>query len=141
MQIFSPHSNFIDISNCLDNKRLNKQKIEIFQIINCIVKGDGAKGWRHHPAVKMARGHEHFFINYGLEIAHECIRRGFKDTMIPKIAALKEHFSPQTVKVPKYWSNEKFHASHRAALLAKKYDWYSKFGWKEEAKIDYFWPI
>ena len=25
-------------------------------------------------------------------------------------------------------------------LLAKNYEWYKKFGWREEPKIEYYWP-
>jgi hypothetical protein len=29
---------------------------------------------------------------------------------------------------------------HRAALLAKDPAWYGQYGWKEEPKIEYWWP-
>lgn len=140
MQIFSPFCSFIDISNHLDNRRLNKQKVEIYQILNCISLGDNAKGWKNHPAVKMARGHELFFIDYALEIADSCLRIGYKDTLIPKIKAFRGVFKGE-YKIPFYWGDERFHSSHRAALLAKDYNYYSKFGWKESPIVNYVWPV
>ena len=112
MQIFSPVADFQEIANCLDNKRLNKQKIEIFQILNCISLGENARGWKNHPAVKMARGYEQFFIEYALIIANKCLANGWKDTMIPRILNLKGKFSNQYI-IPPYWGDEKFHLSHK----------------------------
>lgn len=140
MQIFSPYRSFIDISNCLDKRRLNKQKIEIYQILNCISLGDKAKGWKNHPAVKMAHGYELFFIDYALEIADSCLRIGYKDTLIPKIKVFREIFKGE-YKKPFYWGNEKFHSSHRSNLLRKDPIYYGKFGWKEDNTQEYFWPI
>jgi hypothetical protein len=44
-------------------------------------------------------------------------------------------------ELPVWWSNEDFYSSHRSALLYKNYGWYSQFGWKEEPKLDYIWPV
>lgn len=140
MQIFSPLTNFKDIARCLDGKRLNKQKLEIYQILKCISLGNEAKGWKNHPAVRMARNYEQFFIDYAICIANECLARNYKDTLIPKIEAFRVVFS-QEYKTPPYWSNEDFHASHRAALLAKNHEWYSRYNWVEKPLIRYYWPI
>jgi hypothetical protein len=140
MQIFSPYSDFEKIAKCLDGKRLNKQKVEIYQILNCISLGDKAKGWKNHPAVRMAKNYEQFFISYALAIANECLARGYKDTLIPKIEAFKLVFN-QEYKVPPYWGNEKFHASHRSNLLRKDPIFYGKYNWTEPSDLPYFWPV
>ncbi len=44
-------------------------------------------------------------------------------------------------ELPVWWNNEEFYASHRSALLFKNYEHYSKFGWKENPKYDYVWPV
>jgi len=41
---------------------------------------------------------------------------------------------------PPWFGNEDFHRSHRAALLAKDPEWYSRFGWKEKPNIEYVRP-
>ncbi len=156
----------IDISNCLDSRRLNKQKIEIFQILNCLCIGKyqhretiihewkpcdnetynnspkinvRKTPWYNHPATQAVKNYELFFIDYALEIADSCLRLGYKDTLIPKIKAFKEIFSGE-YKKPWYWGNEKFHSSHRAALLFKNFEYYSKFGWGEIPIMNYWWP-
>lgn len=140
MQIFCPYADFTKTAIALDGKRLNKQKVELYQILNTISRGDAAKGWKNHPAVKMARGYERFFIEYGLSIAMECLNRNYKDTLIPKIEHFKSIFDAQ-YKIPHYWGDERLHSSHRSALLFKNYEHYSQFGWTETPKIDYHWAV
>ena len=41
--------------------------------------------------------------------------------------------------MPDWLGNKKFHASHRANLLRKDYEYYSKFGWGENPKSPYVW--
>ena len=39
-----------------------------------------------------------------------------------------------------YWlGKEEFHSSHRANLLRKDYEFYSKYKWKENPKSHYVW--
>jgi hypothetical protein len=139
IQVFSPYPSFIDISNCLDKRRLFKQKVEIYQIFNCIALGDKAKGWKNHPAVSMVRGYELFFIDYGLEIANSCSQLGYKDTLIPKIKAFKDVFQGE-YKKPWYWGNEKFHLSHKSNLIRKFPEHYRKFWPDVPDNLPYFWP-
>ena len=38
------------------------------------------------------------------------------------------------------WLGDKrFHASHRANLLRKDFEWYSQFGWTENLESPYLW--
>ena len=56
MQTFMPYEDFRKTFECLDYRRLGKQRIEAFQILRCL---EGlTSGWKNHPAVKMWRGHE-----------------------------------------------------------------------------------
>ena len=51
MQTFLPYADFVKTAKCLDYRRLGKQRIEAFQILN-ILEGKTTKaGWKHHPAV------------------------------------------------------------------------------------------
>ena len=40
---------------------------------------------------------------------------------------------------PHWIGKEEFHSSHRANLLRKDYEYYSKFGWKEDLGNPYVW--
>lgn len=141
MQIFSPETDFTKIAKCLDGKRLNKQKVELYQILKTIQLGNMANGWRNHPAVKMARNYELFFTDYGLIIANECLNRGYKDTLIPKITELRELFKEQSeYKTPFYWGDSRFHLSHQSNLVRKNPAYYSQF-WSVQPDLEYYWPV
>ena len=56
MQTFLPYPDFQKTAQCLDNKRLGKQRVEARQIISTL-EGK-SNGWRNHPAVKMWKGYE-----------------------------------------------------------------------------------
>ena len=65
----------------------------------------------------------------------EWISRGYKNTIIVPA------FTGTHLVSPNWLGDERLHSSHRAALLAKNYNYYSKFEWKEKPKIDYYWPV
>ena len=43
------------------------------------------------------------------------------------------------LEMPHWIGNEAFHSSHRANLLRKDYEYYSKFGWTENSEDPYVW--
>ena len=51
MQTFLPYKSFVKSAQCLDNKRLGKQRVEAMQILKSIYIED--YGWKNHPATKM----------------------------------------------------------------------------------------
>ena len=55
MQIFLPYPDIIDSAKVLDTKRLMKQRVESYQILNTL-QGKST-GWQSHPAVRMVRGY------------------------------------------------------------------------------------
>lgn len=63
MQVFVPFPSPIDIAKVMwtDQKRYNKQIIEVKQIIKAI---DGAIAWSNHPIVKMYKEHEDWLLCY-----------------------------------------------------------------------------
>lgn len=63
----------------LDNKRLNKQKVEAKEILDATMRTSG--GWINHPAVNMWRGYANGLKYYFNRIVEECIKRGFNNTM------------------------------------------------------------
>lgn len=99
-------------------------------------------GWYNHPAVQLWIGHPWSLYNYLTEICKEWSIRGYKDTCYNKASILvSKNFSDVSANMLPHWfGNEKFHSAHRAALLFKNYEYYKQFAWKEEPKLEYFWP-
>lgn len=120
----------------LDDKRLGKQRVEIKQILNTL---DGhTKGWRHHPAVLMWRGHETLLAYYGRSCCATWEHRGFHDN-------LHEFFTRRWCSgvdvPPSWWGVRGLQASHRSNLLRKDRQHYSQFGWEEPDDLPYLWPV
>lgn len=137
MQTFLPYQDFKLSAECLDNKRLGKQRVEVWQIYLALTQEN--YGWKNHPIVKMWKGYENSLIEYGLNICKEWIKRGFKDNMAEKFLTIKTDFVNKITKYPLWLGKKEIHSSHRAALLFKNYEWYKQFNWKEEPKIEYYW--
>lgn len=132
MQTFLPYPDFAESARVLDRQRLGKQRVEALQIYRLIM-GFSKGGWSHHPAVLMWQGYGDALAMYLEAMIDEWVSRGYKNTIVvPNFSILSSK--------PGWIGHEEFHASHRAALLAKKPDWYQSFGWTEEPKIAYFWP-
>ena len=137
MQTFLPYSDIHESLRVLDDKRLGKQRVETFQIINAITgrpKLDGTpyKGWLNHPCSVMWRNYVpmlKFYLNASID---EWVSRGFKNTMN------KEIINEELI-YPNWWGNEKFHDSHKSNLLKKYTEFYSKYDWKVSSENPYIW--
>jgi hypothetical protein len=122
----------------LDNKRLGKQRVETYQIISAITqrpKLDGTpyKGWLNHPCTVMWRNNLpalKMYLNYSID---EWISRGFKNTM------KHEFYDEDETILPSFIGDERFHSSHRANLLKKDPEFYTKYGWTENPLDPYIW--
>ena len=89
MQTFLPYKDFNKSAEVLDNKRLNKQILEGYQILNVLSNDDPKAGWRNHPAVKMWRGHEKALLSYVMACVEEADKRGIKtENNVANIKAL-----------------------------------------------------
>jgi hypothetical protein len=131
MQTFLPLPDLLESVRVLDDKRLGKQRVEAMQILNALQ--GRSMGWRHHPAVKMWRGHEQALAVYHNMCIREWIDRGFRNNM----PLLEEVGLPA---LPPWFGMPEFHASHRSNLLRKDPDHYGWFGWSEPRNLPYFWP-
>lgn len=69
MQTFLPYPDFAESARVLDDGRLGKQRVEAYQIVRTL--DEVTRGWRHHPVVKMWRGHADALIDYGLAMCIE----------------------------------------------------------------------
>lgn len=163
MQTFIPiaTTDYSEIAKTLDNKRLNKQALEGWQILMTLLEldpqGDYRKprGWVNHPAVKMWRGSELELGRYVGDMVKEWKSRGFKSTIDVKAAntlqvayenaLINEQPSKPTWMVDQE-QLESMASTHRRALLVKNYSWYSQFNWPEDTGVEpteyeYLWPV
>lgn len=146
MQTFLPSPNYAESARCLDRQRLGKQRVECLQILKALRFGTG---WRNHPAVKMWRGFEHELIDYGLTVCSEWVSRGYVDNCAKQIAGFDlTYHNQRDGRTPSWLGDDRFHASHRAALLYKLPKWYRQFGWldepaipNEKGSLPYVWPV
>ena len=137
MQTFLPYPDFKKSLQSLDDKRLGKQRVETFQIINAITgrpKLDGTpyKGWLNHPCSVMWRNNIpalKLYLNLSID---EWVARGFKNTM------KKEEIS-ETIEYPNWLGDMRFHDSHKSNLLKKDYLYYSKHNWDVNPENPYVW--
>lgn len=137
MQTFLPVESFEESFKILDYKRLGKQRVETWQI--WLTLSTGRKAWSNHPATKMWRNHEDWLLIYGIQSCVEWKSRGYKDSLLVRFLDAYDSLANFS-KLPRWLGDEKFHSSHRANLLRKDYNYYSKFGWHESAELPYYWP-
>lgn len=162
MQTFMPSKWTHQTAEFLDNKRLHKQALEAWQILMVLTELDPQgnyrkpKGWANHPAVKMWRGNEFYLLVYIDTMVNEWKRRGFNSSIAEK-AHETFRIAEQLGKVkanidrPTGWLSDddlvnKVTSTHRLALLAKNYEWYSQFNWPEDTgepitEYQYLWPV
>jgi len=130
MQTFLPYKDFHRSAKVLDNRRLGKQRVEAYQIINTL---EGrSSGWKNHPIVKMWEGHEEALKVYYNVICKEWIRRGFKHNM--GFYRIKK----KRLSYPAWLGREEFHLSHRSNLLRKDYNHYKQY-FDEPTNLPYVW--
>jgi hypothetical protein len=161
MQTFLPYAttDFSAVAKVLDRQRLNKQALEGWQILMTLLELDPQgnyrkpKGWVNHPAVRMWAGSELVLGEYVLAMTDEWIQRGYKTTIGDKAAnTLRQAYDHGILDAnrqqPEWMCDSdlfsRIAASHRTALLAKNYEWYSQFGWSEDqgtapTTYDYVW--
>jgi hypothetical protein len=145
MQTFLPYADFEKSAQCLDMKRLGKQRVEAWQIYE-IISGrshdiKSVRRWKNHPAVLMWEGYPIILASYGYIICKEWILQGYKDTMMQRFEmVLKGVYGEHAL--PFWLGKEDFHISHRSNLLRKDYQYYSKhFGTDLADTFPYIWPV
>jgi hypothetical protein len=139
LNTFLPYPDFIKSAQCLDYKRLGKQRVEAWQIYLALTKEN--YGWKNHPIVKMWKGYELALLEYGLRISQEWKLRGYRDIMCERFIVELEKYKGDRgfIILPKWLGNRKFHSSMRSNLLRKDKEYYSKFHWKEKDNLPYYW--
>ena len=117
---FLPYPDFVQTAKALDYKRLGKQRVEAWQILQAL-RGQ-TKGWINHPASKMWAGHERALCEYGIAICDEWISRGYKDTMRERFIAV--HSDLPDTGLPVWIGDPHLHESHQSNLIRKDPDHY-----------------
>lgn len=133
MQTFLPYPDIYESVKVLDFRRLGKQRVEAFQILNILTNQTQTGGWRNHPATKMWHGYEEALGFYMNSCIDEWKSRGYKNTM-------KYFATASNQKLPA-WFGGAIHSTHRSNLLRKDKQYYSKFNWPEPDNLPYHWPV
>lgn len=133
MQTFLPYKDFAKTAQALDNKRLNKQILEGYQILNVLSNDDPKAGWRNHPAVKMWRGHEFGLLDYVFTMVDEANKRGIKtENNVANIITLRDRAGYRWGKgLPSWFNNtetiSRINTTHKANLYIKDSMYYHDF--------------
>lgn len=136
MQTFLPLPSFSESAQCLDRQRLGKQRVEVLQLLRAL-HGE-TKGWANHPAARMWRGYEKALAEYGVACCREWRSRGYQDTCEQKILVYLTGES----RLPPWFGDASFHASHRSNLLRKNFEHYhGRYSWEEPVDLPYVWPV
>lgn len=131
MQTFLPFADFEKTAACLDYRRLGKQRVEAFQILETLA--GVSDGWACHPIVRMWQGYEAALVDYYATICREWLSRGYRQIKLPVLVPQGEYEKP-------FWLGyEPFHASHRSNLLRKNPEYYGIFDWTESDDLPYLW--
>ena len=147
MQVFVPFQETTAIAKSLDNKRLNKQLLEGRQLININASGKTKGPWVNHPAAKMVRGYEGWFMDYLKVIKKECNSRGIETTNNwNAILDIREHANVwNDVGAPLWWGDQRVHDSHKANLYRKDpihyFDFRNTINNPCCSRCLYYWPV
>ena len=137
MQTFLPFPDFTKSAACLDTRRLGKQRVEAWQILQTL-QGKSTS-WQRHPAVLMWGGHEDALTLYGVLCCLEWRRRGYEDTMLERFNFDLDQ-EIQYLSTPTWLGNPDFHRSHQSNLLWKFPEYYLPiFGYLPLEP--YVWPV
>ena len=145
MQTFLPLKSFVKSMECLDQKRLGKQRVEAGQILEILCPEISVfkenthfdrkfHAWEHHPAVQMWKGHEEWLKLYLACAVGEWRYRGYINNI------LGPSYETEKQEAPWWLGYEPFHLSHRSNLLRKFPTHYRQF-WPEDLDtLQYLWP-
>jgi hypothetical protein len=148
VQTFLPYADFEASARALDPRRLGKQRVECIQVVRGLTVP--TYGWRHHPAVKMWRGHLEALGRYGLTCCEVWREAGRTDTCADTIAADLAEAGVATIRsqaelaaeglLPAWLGEDGFHRSHRSSLVRKDPDFYGPLFPGVPDDLPYVWP-
>lgn len=143
MQTFLPSPDFRESAKALDNKRLNKQIVEAFQILS------GRVPTNNHPACLMWDGYDACLRCYIDVMANEYRDRFSRTHSIQERIRSLDFYSDEPYSVPIWIGDKLFHLAHRVNLLRKDFIYYHTnelfYGIGEESLLNYpkgyYWPV
>ncbi len=148
VQTFLPYPDFERSARALDARRLGKQRVECLQVVRGLtVPG---YGWRHHPAVKMWRGHLEALGRYTLTCCEVWSEAGRADTCATTVVADLREAGVTRIRAQSelagadalpYWLGDPdVHRSHQSALVRKDPEHYGPLFADVPPDLDYVWP-
>jgi hypothetical protein len=137
MNTFLPFPSYSCSASVLDRKRLCKQRVEAWQILNAL-KGESS-GWRNHPATRMWRGCEYQLCLYGMAICGEWRARGYKDSMWDRFFVTTAFYRNRT-ELPVWFGDSDFHKAHQSNLIRKLPAHYRSLFPGVPDDLPYVWP-
>lgn len=146
MQTFLPYSNFSASAATLDDRRLNKQVVEAYQILTGRVPN------RNHPACLMWQGYERDLWLYFCACCKEYTLRTGKHhacESAPRkwMACIDSFYADYAPPMPPWLCNRLFLLSHRVNLLRKEPDYYASLFDRipcddlPSYPTGYYWPV
>lgn len=141
MQTFLPSSDYEYSAQSLDNKRLNKQVLEGYQIMKILSGASETGAWRNHPAVLMWKGAEKSLMDYIEHMVYEADWRGIKtDKNVANLNILKRSFSHNWGNAVPVWSKPghvyRVTTTHKANLYRKDPVIYAHFATAKDSKFN-----
>lgn len=139
MQTFMPYSDFERSLSVLDDRRLGKQRIEAFQIVEACILPEDNPTRANHPAVEMWRGFEYQCARYGLLACQLYMDRGFQSPKSYSTLKFMLSVLPHC-PVPAWVRDWRVHLTHRSNLLRKNPKHYRQFWPTLSDSLPYFYP-
>ena len=149
LQTFLPFPDFAASAQALDQRRLGKQRVEALQVLRGLTTP--GYGWRHHPAVRMWRGHEEALGTYGVTICRAWFARGFADTCelqlreelarVGVVAPRNQEELAAAGALPPWLGDPALHRSHQSSLVRKDPDFYRPLFPDVPDDLPYVWPV
>jgi hypothetical protein len=132
MQTFLPSADYEYAAQTLDNKRLNKQILEGYQIMKVLSGASESGAWRNHPAVLMWKNSETHLMDYIDNMVYEANWRGIKTVNnVANLNALKRSFSSRWGSLKPVWQKpehiDRVVTTHKVNLYRKDPEFYAEF--------------
>lgn len=137
----------------LDYRRLGKQRVEAWQILNILrgVDNEGNPkvhgGWANHPATKMWQGFPHGLAYYGKLCCEEWIARGYNDSLLDRFQSVIDEYEAERpwasgthVIWPPWLFDDCVAETHRSRLIDKFPEHYQPLWPDTPLGLDYIWP-
>ena len=116
----------IESARALDKRRLNRQIVECYQILDAI---SGAKGWAKHPAVLQYKNHQQWLKNYVFCL--EAYRKG-------KLNAAEANSWNATLTRPS-WHTQEYYDQMKRRLYTKDPEHYKQWGHLGKSEVNWYY--